>query len=450
MPSVTVENLAPQSSTKKDVADVKNSPTDIENNTDKLTNANPKPVKDITEPLTNLNAKHTPKIHRTKNRKNCKNIKFSNYLKNPVLKSVNNILDQHQRTRQLRNSTAKRLLQRAKSNGSNTRNLVVQSGEKPSTVRKFVLPVRSVHSSRVIKPNKRFIEELEEISGTEYSENEIGIHIKKTKLNPDKLSNLESKLKEDTISKLCTKFKDARGKPKKVIQGVDSNAEIITQSIKNTEKSANSVQNAQISKPTHREVKKSHTVLCKNKISNNTSDNSNNNQECSQNSSKTAQTVKSTISRNQKQISIPIKVLPDSNVPHFESSRVQTRSGTQNEIANDLNNQTSFESGAGLMEDGCAETEDQLENGNKTMVSTLNNFETENNLSESESEHSNHSEGEQSEFSGMKLNSGKVILRKARLKLDNKGLAGTEGPFSTTSTSNTMGGSTNLGTFLIL
>lgn len=447
MPSVTVENLAPQSNTKKDVADVKNSPTDIENSTDKLTNVNPKPVKDITEPVTNTNAKHTPKIHRAKSRKNCKNVKFSNYLKNPVLKSVNNILDQHQRTRQLRNSTAKRLLQRAKSSGSNTRNLV-QSGEKPSTVRKFVLPVRSVHSSRVIKPNKRFIEELEEISGTEYSENEIGIHVKKTKLNSDKLSNLESKLKEDTVSKLCTKFKDkdTRGKPKRVIQGVDSNAEIITQSIKNTEKSANSVQNAQISKSTHREVKKSHTISCKNKVSNSTSDNSNNNQECSQSSSRTAQTVKSTISRNQKQISIPTKVLPDSNVPHFESSRVQTRSGTQNEIASDLSTQVSFESGAGLTEDGCAETEDQLENGNKTMVSTLNNFETENNLSESESEHSNHSEGE---FSGMKLNSGKVILRKARLKLDNKCLAGTEGPFSTTSTSNTMGGSTNLGTYFL-
>lgn len=445
--SVKVENLAPQSSTKKDITNVKNSPTNIENCTEKLTDANPKPVKDITEPVASPNVKHTPKIHRAKNRKNCKNIKYTNYLKNPVLKSVNNILDQHQRTRQLRNSTAKRLLQRAKSNGSSTRNLVVQSGEKPNAVRKFVLPVRSVHSSRVIKPNKRFIEELEEISGTEHSENEIGVNVKKSKLNPDKLGNLESKFKEDAVSKLCRKFKDkdARGKSKRMIQGVDSNDEIITQSIKNTEKSANSVQNAQISKPTHREVKKSHTISCKNKISNSTSDNSSNNQECSQTSSRTAQTVKS-IPRNQKQISIPTKVLPDSNVPHFESSRVQTRSGTQNEIASDLSNQASFESGAGLTEDGCAVTEDQPEN--KTVVSTLNNFETENNLSESESEHSNHSEGEQSEFSGMKLNSGKVILRKARLKLDSKGLAGTEGPFSTTSTSNTMGGNTNLGIYI--
>lgn len=452
MPCVTVKNLAPQSSTKKKVTVIKNSPTDIENSTEKFTDANPKPVKNIT--VTNPNPKHIPKIHRGKNRKNCKNIKFSNYLKNPVLKSVNNILDQHQRTRQLRNSTAKRLLQRAKSNGSNTRNLVVQSGEKPSTVRKFVLPVRSVHSSRVIKPNKRFIEELEEISGTEHSENEITrhIHVKKSKLNPDKLSNLESKLKKDAVNKLCTKFKDkdARNKPKRVIQSVDSNIEIITQPVKNTEKSANSVQNAQISKSTPREVKKSHTISCKNKVSNSTFDNSNNNQECSQNSSRTAQTVKSTIPRNQKQISIPTKVLPDSNVPHFESSRVQTRSGTQNEIANDLNNQASFESGAGLTESGCAETEEQAsENGSKT-VSTLNNFETENNLSENESEHSNHSENEQSEFSRMKLNGGKVILRKARLKLDNKCLAGTEGPFSTTSTSNAMGGSTNLGIYFAL
>lgn len=450
MPSVTVENLAPQSSTKKDVIDVKNSPTDIENSTEKFTNSNPKPVKDVTrlQPVTNPNTKHS-KIHRAKSRKNCKNIKFSNYLKNPVLKSVNNILDQHQRTRQLRNSTAKRLLQRAKS-GNNTRNLVVQSGEKPSTVRKFVLPVRSVHSSRVIKPNKRFIEELEEISTTEYSENEIGVHVKKTKLNSDKLSNLESKLKGDTVSKLCTKFKEARSKPKRVIQSVDSNAEI-TQSVKNIEKSANSVQNTQISKPAHREVKKPHTISCKNKVSNSTSDNSNSNQECSQNSSRTTQTVKSTISRNQKQISIPTKVLPDSNVPHFESSRVQTRSGTQNEIASDLiNNQVSFDSGAGLTEGGCAETENQLGHGNKTAVSTFNSFETENNLSESESEHSNHSEGEPSDFSGMKLHGGKVILRKARLKLDNKCLAGTEGPFSTTSTSNTMGGSTNLGIYFTL
>lgn len=366
-----------------------------------------------------------------------------------MLKSVNNILDQHQRTRQLRNSTAKRLLQRAKSSGSNARNLVLHSGEKSSTVRKFILPVRSVHSSRVIKPNKRFIEELEEISNTEHSENEIGTHVKKAKLNLDKLSSRESKLKGDVVSKSCIKFKDkeAKNKAKKVIESVDAfDAEIVSQQVKNTEKSAGSVQNAQISKTTHREVKKSHAIWYKNKISNDTSDNSNNNQECLQNSSRSAQTTKSTVPRNQKQISIPTKVLPDSNVPNFESSRVQTRSGTQNEMASDLNNPASFGSDAGLSEGDCAKLEDESENDNKTVVNALNNFETESNLSESENEHSNHSDSEQSELSGMKLN-GKVILRKARLKLDNKCLTGTEGPFSTSSTSNTVGGSTNLGTY---
>jgi len=400
-----------------------------------------------------LNTKDTSKIRRAKNRKNCKTIKFANYLANPVLKSVNNILDQHQRTRQLRNSTAKRLLQRAKSNGSNSRNLVLHSGEKSNTVRKFVLPVRSVHSSRVIKPNKRFIEELEEISGTEHSENEIGMHVKKAKLNLDKFSNRESKLKGDVVNKSCTKFKDkeARNKSKKVIESVDAfDAEIVPRQVKNIEKSASSVQNAQISKTTYREVKKSHTVSCKNKVSNNTSDNSNNNQECLQNSSRAAQTTKSTVPRNQKQISIPTKVLPDSNVPNFESSRVQTRSGTQNEIASDLSNTANFESGVGLLEGDCAKIEHQPENGNKIVVNALNNFETESNLSESENEQcNNHSDSEQSEFSGMKLNGGKVILRKARLKLDNKCLTGTEGPFSTSSTSNTVGGSTNLGIYCI-
>lgn len=395
-----------------------------------------------------MNTKDAPKIQRAKNRKNCKNIKFTNYLANPVLKSVNNILDQHQRTRQLRNSTAKRLLQRAKSNGSNTRNLVLHSGEKSSTVRKFVLPVRSVHSSRVIKPNKRFIEELEEVSGTEHSENEIGTHVKKAKLNLDKFSNRESKLKGDVVNKSCTKFKDkeARNKSKKVTESVDD--EIVSLQVKNTEKSASFVQNAQISKATHKEVKKSHTISYKNKISNNTSDNSNNNQEYLQNSSRAAQTTKSTVSRNQKQISIPTKVLPDSNVPNFESSRVQTRSGTQNEIVSDLNNPASFENDAGLPEGDCAKIDDQPENGNK-VVNLLNNFETESNLSESENEHSNQSDSEQSELSGMKLNGGKVILRKARLKLDNKCLTGTEGPFSMSNTSNAVGGNTNLGMYYI-
>lgn len=434
---------------KNNSIDVKNSPIDIKNGTEKFININSKPIQDTTQLITNFNIKHTPKIHRAKNRKNCKNIKFSNYLTNPVLKSVNNILDQHQRTRQLRNSTAKRLLQRAKSNGSNMRNLVIQPGEKASTVRKFVLPVRSMHSSRVIKPNKRFIEELEEISGTEHSENEIGTHVKKTKLNSDKLGNQESKLKKDKANKLCTKFKDkeTRTKLKRVFQNANSNTEIVIQQIKDAEKSASSVQNAQISKIIHKEIKKSYTISCKNKVSNNTLNNSNNNQEYLQNSSGTIYTVKSTVLRNQKQISIPTKVLPDFNVPNFESSRVHTRSGIQNEIISDLNNPANFERTAGLMESSYMKTEDHPENGNKTTINTLKNLDAQNNLSESEIKHNNHSESERSEFSGAKLNGGKVILRKARLKLDNKCLSGTEGPFSTTS--NTMGGSTNLGIYFL-
>lgn len=419
---------------------------------EKPADTNSESPRDIAKAATNLNTKDTSKIRRVKNRKSCKNIKFANYLANPVLKSVNNILDQHQRTRQLRNSTAKRLLQRAKSNGNNARNLVLHSGEKSNTVRKFVLPVRSVHSSRVIKPNKRFIEELEEISGTEHSENEIGMHVKKAKLNLDKFSNRESKLKGDLVNKSCTKFKDkeTRNKSKKAIESIHAfDVEIVPRQVKNMEKSASSVQNAQISKTTYREIRKSHIVSCKNKVSNNTSDNSNGNQECLQNSNRAAQTTKSTVLRNQKQISIPTKVLPDSNVPNFESSRVQTRSGTQNEIASDLSNAVSFENGVGLLEDDCAKIEDQPENGNKTVVNLLHDFETENNFTESENEHSNHSDSEQSEFGGMKLNGGKVILRKARLKLDNKCLTGTEGPFSTSSTSNTVGGSTNLGIYYI-
>ncbi|XP_014489478.1 PREDICTED: uncharacterized protein LOC106752351 [Dinoponera quadriceps] len=449
-PSVTVENPAPQS-TKKDTTDnARNSPSDPENGTEKLKDGNSKPVEDTGDPAAAIDDEASPKNQKTKSRRNCKNIKFSNYMKSPVLKSVNNILDQHQRTRQLRNSTAKRLLQRAKSGGSNTRNLVVQTGEKASTVRKFVLPVRSVHSSRVIKPNKRFIEELEEVSGTEHSENEISVHVKKAKLNSEKHCNQESKLKGDEGGR-CTKMRDkeTRSKPKKVLQSVvDSGVEVATQpTTRGTDKSTGSVQNAQISKVAHREVKKSHTVSCKNKVSNeNASDNNSGGNECPPNPSRAAQNAKSTVPRNQKQISIPTKVLPESNVPNFESSRVQTRSGTQSEVAADASNQASSESGAGLTEGaGCARTDVQPDN-DKTAVSTLESFEArESNLSESESEHSNHTEDEQSEFSGMKLNGGKVILRKARLKLDNKCLTGTEGPFSTTSTSNTMGGNTNLG-----
>lgn len=108
----------------------------------------------IKKDVTPLNSKRAAKFHRPKSRRNCKNIKFSNFMKTPVLKSVNNILDQHQRTRQLRNSTAKRLLQRAKSNSNNVRNITAQCGDKPNAVRKFILPVRSAHLRELLNQIK--------------------------------------------------------------------------------------------------------------------------------------------------------------------------------------------------------------------------------------------------------------------------------------------------------
>lgn len=305
----------------------------------KPTNESVTETKNSSENNDKEDIKQAAKFHRPKNRKN---IKFSNFMKTPVLKSVNNILDQHQRTRQLRNSTAKRLLQRAKSNS-----MTAQCGDKQNAVRKFILPVRSAHSSRVIKPNKRFIEELEEIS--EHSENEVSTQVKKAKFALNKLCD-----REENINKLCTKLRNKA----QDAQGVKS---------------------------------------------------------------------KSKIAKNQKPFSVPTKVLPDSDVPSSESSRIQTRSGMHSEAV-DLNVEGSSD---------------------KTAEGNSDNFDTESTLSESESEHSNHTEDEQSEWTGMKLSGGKVILRKARLKLDNKCVGGTEGPFSTTNNNSVTTGNTNLGTYLI-
>ncbi|KAG7206277.1 hypothetical protein KM043_003659 [Ampulex compressa] len=444
-PSAGVENVVPQSSSEKNIVDVKNSSLDSEN-TEKLYDKNSKPTEEIKKDTTILNSKRTAKIHRPKNRKNCKNIKFSNFMKTPVLKSVNNILDQHQRTRQLRNSTAKRLLQRAKSSGTNARNMTAQPGDKPSTVRKFVLPVRSAHSSRVIKPNKRFIEELEEISGAEHSENEIGMQVKKAKFALGKLCNQESKLKEVNINKFCNKAKDkeTRNKAKKVIQRANSNSQASVQSAKSAEKLASSVQDAQASKVTHRELKRSPNLSNKNKATNNIPLGSTDNQALLQQTIRTAQNAKLILPRNQKQISVPTKALPDSDVPCSESSKIQTRSGIQNEVSSS-EAQINSEVGAKLKEDTDVKHQGHSESSNKTTEGNSDNFDTESTLSESGSEHSNHTEDEQSEWTGMKLNGGKVILRKARLKLDNKCIGGTEGPFSTTSTNNGTSGNTNLG-----
>ncbi|XP_076635366.1 histone lysine N-methyltransferase trithorax [Colletes latitarsis] len=436
-PSNPVENPAPKSN-EQTVTDVKNSLPSTEANAEQLREKNVEPTDNVKKDVTVLNSKCASKFHRSKTRRSCKNIKFSNFMKTPVLKSVNNILDQHQRTRQLRNSTAKRLLQRAKSNSNNARNMTAQCGDKPNAVRKFILPVRSAHSSRVIKPNKRFIEELEEISVTEHSENEIGAHVKKAKFTLNKFCNQDPKLKEGNISKLCTilKDKEVRNKTRKVIQRAHSNAQTIIQSAKNCEKLAPSVQDAQVSKIVSTDVKRNN-VSSKNKVLKSPSDESSATQDCSQSTIKKAQNFKSTASKTQKPISAPTKVLPDSDVPSSESSRIQTRSGTQSEATDpeiEINS-----------ENTSMKSQDNSDSGNKTTEGNSDNFDTESTLSESGSEHSNHTEDEQSEWTGMKLNGGKVILRKARLKLDNKCVGGTEGPFSTTNNNNVTNGNTNLG-----
>lgn len=322
--------------------------------------------------------------------------------------------------------------------------MTAQCGDKPNAVRKFILPVRSAHSSRVIKPNKRFIEELEEISGTEHSENEIGAHVKKAKFALNKFCNQDPKLKEGNISKLCTKLKEkeVKNKTKKIIQRAHSNAQNIIQSAKNFDKLAPSVQDVQVSKIVNTDVKRSN-VSNKNKAIKTSSDESSSTQDCSQNSIRKVKNFKLTVSKSQKPISVPTKVLPDSDVPSSESSRIQTRSGTQSEIT-DLEVEINSEDTAKLKENTNSKNQGNSDNGNKTTEGNSDNFDTESTLSESGSEHSNHTEDEQSEWTGMKLNGGKVILRKARLKLDNKCVGGTEGPFSTTN-NNVTNGNTNLG-----
>ncbi|XP_076237666.1 histone lysine N-methyltransferase trithorax [Calliopsis andreniformis] len=443
-PADTVENPVPKSN-EQSVTDTENSPLSVEADAEKLCEKNVKPIEDVKKDVAILNSKCANKFHRPKNRRTCKNIKFSNFMKTPVLKSVNNILDQHQRTRQLRNSTAKRLLQRAKSNSNNARNITAQCGDKSNTVRKFILPVRSAHSSRVIKPNKRFIEELEETPGTEHSENEIATHVKKAKFTLNKFCNQDSKLKEGSLSKLCTKLtdKDARNKAKKIIQRANSNSQSVMQSTKNLEKLAPSIQNAQVSKMINTDVKKVN-ISTKSKVIKTPSDESSKTQDSLQNTVKKAQNFKLTMSKNQKPISVPTKVLPDSDVLSSESSRIQTRSGTQSEVT-DLEVQANFEDTEKVKHDTSGKGQDNSNNGNKPAEGNSDNFDTESTLSESGSEHSNHTEDEQSEWTGMKLSGGKVILRKARLKLDNKCVGGTEGPFSTTNNNSVSSENTNFG-----
>lgn len=85
----------------------------------------------------------------------------------------------------LKNKAAKKLLKKAKKSSSYgsvaaADNFQQEKGSGP--VRKFVLPSRSVHSSRVIKPNKRFIEAEEVLSDVSVSRSPSVIELKKPRL----------------------------------------------------------------------------------------------------------------------------------------------------------------------------------------------------------------------------------------------------------------------------
>ena len=344
----------------------------------------------------------------------------------PVLKPVNNILDRHQRTRQLRNSTAKRLLQRAKTNNVNTstRNIALRCNDKGNVGRKFILPVRSVHSSRVIKPNKRFIEELEESVGSEQSENDAVKNSKKARIASGKsVESKEVKCKSKRGGS-CTSINDDMGNNKPKILG-------------NETRSRN---------------------WC--------------NSTCLLRDANPRASANETTSAAENLISVPTKVFPHTNVTNGESSRVQTRSGTVSEAIGDVGLQVATSDTLRVLPDHLAITPDGEfagETTEKIIVSSKeiegikgfceeeiikerekckDDYETDSTMSDSASEHEDHSEDEQSEWTGMKLNGGKVILRKARLKLDNKSLVGMEGPFSTTNTHMNPSANGNAGTII--
>ncbi|GFG33740.1 hypothetical protein Cfor_05481 [Coptotermes formosanus] len=92
----------------------------------------------------------------------------------------------------LKNKAAKKLLQRAKkaSNYGSVASVDNSQQEKGSgAIRKFVLPSRSIHSSRVIKPNKRFIEAEEVLSDVSVSRCPSVVQLKKPRLILNPLKN---------------------------------------------------------------------------------------------------------------------------------------------------------------------------------------------------------------------------------------------------------------------
>ncbi|CAD6224696.1 GSCOCG00005507001-RA-CDS [Cotesia congregata] len=308
--------------------------------------------------------------------------------------TVNNILDRHQRTRQLRNSTAKRLLQRAKYNiTSNNRNITIQSSDKSNAIKKFVLPMRSAHSSRVIKPNKRFIEESEQSSS---ADNEDAKQSKKSKTAGKSHGRaVKSKIKQYKNNSTAS---------------INTSKSVKNYKFKGTEDTR--------SRKHSGNVKKSTSLMSKTKMKS----------KMNNNVKSSSTTIIGKLSESSTSESIPSKVLPDSNTPNFESSRVKTRLRIPSENPIDTENLSLINN------DNSIRSNKKIDIINSVILSSsLDTFESDSSLSESTSESNHNSEDEQSEWTGMKLDGGKVILRKARLKLENKNSGGTEGPFSVTS-----------------
>lgn len=344
-------------------------------------------------------------------------VKFKRVVRTPILKAVNNILDRHQRTRQLRNSTAKRLLQRAKYNiTSNNRNITIQSSDKSNAIKKFVLPMRSAHSSRVIKPNKRFIEESEQSSS---ADNEDAKQSKKSKTaGKSHARTVKSKIKQYKNNSTAS---------------INTSKSLKNYKLKGTEDTR--------SRKHSGDVKKSTSLVSKTKMTN----------KINNNVKSSPTTIIGKLSESNTSESIPSKVLPDSNTPNFESSRIKTRLRIPSENPIDtenlslVNNDNSIRSNkkidiinSVILSSSCSDDNDECthetdKNCDIESQNRLDTFESDSSLSESTSESNHNSEDEQSEWTGMKLDGGKVILRKARLKLENKNSGGTEGPFSVTS-----------------
>ncbi|XP_044598470.1 histone-lysine N-methyltransferase trithorax-like, partial [Cotesia glomerata] len=344
-------------------------------------------------------------------------VKFKRVVRTPILKAVNNILDRHQRTRQLRNSTAKRLLQRAKYNiTSNNRNITIQSSDKSNAIKKFVLPMRSAHSSRVIKPNKRFIEESEQSSS---ADNEDAKQSKKSKTAGKSHGRaVKSKIKQYKNNSTAS---------------INTSKSVKNYKFKGTEDKR--------SRKHSGDVKKSTSLLSKTKMTS----------KINNNVKSSPTTIIGKLSESSTSESIPSKVLPDSNTPNFESSRVKTRLRIPSEnpidtenlsLINNVNSIRSYKKidiiNSVILSSSCSDDNDECtqetdKNCDIESQNRLDTFESDSSLSESTSESNHNSEDEQSEWTGMKLDGGKVILRKARLKLENKNSGGTEGPFSVTS-----------------